>query len=255
MQIRIYILIIISLLVNSGYSQNVIQINSGIADLNDTLEIHVRISNDQAFIAFQCDVLTPESFLYIDNSAQLSDRENGHSLTVFELSDTVLRFMSYSALNNFFTGDTGNIMCFKVLSGNITGVFDLEIQNGIIADSLSQNILDQSIDGTWYIGPVGITETKRSENMTVFPNPGSQEQIRIYLEVQNPTKVQVQLFTTDCQLLITENLYLPKSKNYLNLRDIVKDISIYPGVYFLIVSFTNDNKETMHFEKLILTDY
>ena len=237
-----------------GYSQNIIQIDNGTADLNDTIEIHIRISNDQAFIAFQLDVLIPESFSYIDNSAQLSGRENGHTLTTFKLSDTLLRFISYSTQNNFFTGDTGRIVSYNAFSGNIMGIFDLKIQNAIIADSLSQNIMDQSIDATWLIGFVGITETKRYSNVNVYPNPGRQEEIRIYIEVQKPGNVQVQLLNNICQLMSTRILYLPEGENYFSLRDIVEDRIIHHGLYFLDVTFINSNTEIKHLRKLIITD-
>jgi len=249
-----YILIILGLFTINGYNQNIMKVTSGVADINDTLEVHIKISNNQPFIAFQCDVKVPLAFDYISNSAQLYGRENGHSLTVFELSDSVLRFLAYSSNNDFFSGDTGSVMCFKLFSGNQTDIYYLKVQNAIIADSLSQNMLDQSIDGTWYIGPVGLPQFLFSNKVLVYPNPGRQEQI-IYFEIQDPANAMVQLFNSNCQLLSTYNLYLPERKNYLRLNDIDKEQNnINPGIYFLNVLLKNDDKETKHFQKLIITE-
>jgi hypothetical protein len=149
-----------SLLINSLsiLSQNLIKIDSIFAQQNSQVEINVKIDNSQPFVSFQLDIPVDAEITMIPNSAVLNpQRANGHSLSATTINGNIFRIFAYSFNNNFFIGDTGWVVRFSVQSGSNPGYFPLEIQNAIIGNQNSQNILTGKNDGMLFVvGPLSL---------------------------------------------------------------------------------------------------
>jgi len=130
------------------FSQNIMLIPdvSGIVGEEVTISLH--IENNESFIAFQTDINLPNSVVYIDNSAILTDRSVDHLLSISQLSNNVLRVFTYSFSNTPFIGNSGSVLDFQVDCGMIPGTYALEIENPIIGNAFSQNILTGYSNGS-----------------------------------------------------------------------------------------------------------
>lgn len=121
----------------------------------DTLTAAVDIENSDQFVGFQFDLPLPDQASYIENSAVLTNRANGHTLSVGLLAGDTLRIIYYSMNLTPFQGNSGPVVLFQLVLGNIPGIYPLELENGIIADENSQNILTSIENGNLIlIGPV-----------------------------------------------------------------------------------------------------
>jgi hypothetical protein len=92
-----------------------VQPTSGIAD--EVVTVSMTMNNMDAISGFQFEFTLPAALTYIENSFQLSDREQGHSV-VQTLKDGVLRIIGYSSLDTPFTGNDGELATMQFrLSG------------------------------------------------------------------------------------------------------------------------------------------
>ena len=139
---------------NVSYSQNTMFIDTLSGRSGDTLTFSLKINNVKPFVAFQTDISFPSALSYVNNSAALTSRANGHSIGVSMVSPTVLRVVAYSITMNQFLGSSGAVMTFKCLSGNVPGVYYLSLATPIISDSTNANILTASYSGKYTVlGP------------------------------------------------------------------------------------------------------
>ncbi|MBQ6085709.1 MAG: choice-of-anchor D domain-containing protein [Bacteroidaceae bacterium] len=92
-----------------------VQPTSGIAD--EVVTVSMAMNNMDAISGFQFEFTLPAALTYIENSFQLSDREQGHSV-VQTLKDGVLRIIGYSSSDTPFTGNDGELATMQFrLSG------------------------------------------------------------------------------------------------------------------------------------------
>ena len=92
-----------------------VQPTSGIAD--EVVTVSMAMNNMDAISGFQFEFTLPAALTYIENSFQLSDREQGHSV-VQTLKDGVLRIIGYSSLDTPFSGNDGELATMQFrLSG------------------------------------------------------------------------------------------------------------------------------------------
>jgi hypothetical protein len=133
---------------NLVYSQNTMRIDTLSGKPGDTLTYSVKIDNVKTFVAYQLDIQIPSYLTYVNNSAALTGRANGHNLGASLINSTLLRVLAYSLTMNPFFGNTGAVLTFKCnVTGNIPGVYNLGIVSPVIADSLNANILTASYSG------------------------------------------------------------------------------------------------------------
>lgn len=145
------------------FSQNILSIDSSEVYVSDTLNVNVQITNYQSFVAFQTDIVIPNNFTYLNNSAVLTARANGHILSAHLLSGNILRVLAFTIDQTSFNGDTGSVMRFKIVAGDSVGLFPLELVNPIISNSNSQNILTGFFNGV-----VNVREMLVSVELTTF---------------------------------------------------------------------------------------
>lgn len=80
------------------------------------------------FTAFQADLYLPEG-LTADNFA-LSQRAAGHTLTIKSYADGRIRITGYSASNENFTGNTGEILAFSLTAAsNLAEASEIKLKN------------------------------------------------------------------------------------------------------------------------------
>jgi len=174
---------------------------------NDTLELSINIINNDPFISFQCDIILPDSFQYVDNSAVLTSRGADHVINSAMISNNLLRIFSYSLNNSRFLGDSGIVAVFRLIACPVQGTYKLKLQDGIIGDSLSHNILTKAEDGTIILEPSGIYETGKQNGfvVTIYPNPVS-NYVLLDLHTEYQADIFFDIFDSTGQLLCHQEL-------------------------------------------------
>jgi uncharacterized repeat protein (TIGR01451 family) len=150
-------------------------IHDAFARPGDTVTLTIDISNTAKFVSFQFDLQLPQGLSYLGYSLRLSDRSVNHVAIGNMVGANSLRIFSYSPNNAAFKGGSGMVVSFSLVVGNIRGEFPLTLENGIIGDSLSTNILNGVENGILSVFPMGLNEHGEYMNdsfgLTVIPNP------------------------------------------------------------------------------------
>ncbi|MDD3051754.1 MAG: choice-of-anchor D domain-containing protein [Candidatus Cloacimonetes bacterium] len=181
MRMKILLLLIILTIALSLTAQNIMQIPNSSAGASEILTISLNIENSDNFSAFQTDIILPSSAAYVTASAILTERSNGHSLSASLLANNTLRIFAYSLSNAFFDGNSGAVLEFQVETGTVPGNFNVNLQNSIIADQTSANILTQSISGVMTIIAPNISVSSNLLNFGEIPlNQNQQLNLTIY---------------------------------------------------------------------------
>ena len=176
-------------------ADNLMKIHDANGYTNDTLEIAIEVINDDTFISFQCDVILPVPFLYIENSAHLTERGTDHVLNATLVSANRLRLFSYSLNNSKFIGNSGVIAVFQILSANEEGTYPLELEDCIIGDSLSNNILTSVENGTIYLEQSAVPMLDQFNDFIfqLYPNPVT-DKLTLRLDLNFQTNVSIDFF-------------------------------------------------------------
>ncbi|MFZ4725840.1 MAG: choice-of-anchor D domain-containing protein [Paludibacter sp.] len=110
--------------------------------------VQLEAENTNPFVAFQVDIPIPTGFKYVDGSAVLNaSRVSGHALSANLLTGNILRLIGYSIGNTAFLGNSGTLVSFTLKSGAVPATFPLELNQALLGDSQSNNILTSSING------------------------------------------------------------------------------------------------------------
>ena len=117
-------------------------LEGGSVEASDTITLHIKINNDDAFVAFQSDIVLPGAFQYIENSAILNaQRADDHLLSAQMIGQDTLRLFGYSTSNSAFLGNNGTVASFKLKAGTAPGNYSLDMSEALIGDASSSNIL------------------------------------------------------------------------------------------------------------------
>jgi hypothetical protein len=157
------------------FPQNVMSIDNIQATVLDTVSLDINITNSQQFVAFQTDIKLPLNFTYINNSASLTSRANGHILSANLLAGNVLRVLAFTLNQNTFNGDSGAVLNFRLAVGDSAGLFPIELITPIISNSNSQNILT-----TYLNGFVTVQEMVVSVELTTFYGNRTADGIQLF---------------------------------------------------------------------------
>ena len=115
---------------------------------NTEFEIQLSTENSSPFVAFQVDIPVPTGFAYIEESAFLNaTRISGHALSASLLTGNILRLIGYSVGNTPFLGNSGTLVSFKFKSGAVPATFAIALNQPVLGDSQSNNILTGSTNG------------------------------------------------------------------------------------------------------------
>lgn len=145
------ILFLLTIIVPALVSHGANTITTGNYQVNPKTEftVQLNVDNTDNFVAFQMDMPIPEGFSYIDGSSQLNtERISGHSLSVNILSGNTLRLIGYSTSNTSFAGNSGWLVSFRLKSGTTPSTFSLALNNAVLGDAQSNNILSGTTNGS-----------------------------------------------------------------------------------------------------------
>ena len=97
----------------------------------DTGTVYMLLDNETAYTAFQFDLYLPDGLTMVPGSGALTDRKTGnHTLTVNEIADGVIRFMSYSLGIDAFSGSSGALVTLDIASTNdFVGTATIALRN------------------------------------------------------------------------------------------------------------------------------
>jgi len=130
-------------------AENTLKIGQYQVSPNTEFVVQLVAENTDPFVAFQVDIPVPDGFKYIDNSAELNaSRISGHALSASLVTGNILRLIGYSVGNTAFLGNSGTLVSFSLKSGGVPATFELILNQPLLGDSQSTNILSGSSNGS-----------------------------------------------------------------------------------------------------------
>jgi len=150
-------------------AQNIMLIPNVSGNAKDTIEVALEINNNDPFVAFQTDIELPNVVSYLNNSAQLTSRADGHMVTANVLNGNILRIIAFSLAQKNFIGNVGSVINFKLVLGSTPGDYALVLLNPIISNQSSANILTSSNNGTLTIVAPNISSNISNINFGEIP--------------------------------------------------------------------------------------
>lgn len=129
------------------WGQNIMTVQNVSGDALDTAIVEISIDNTDSFTGFQFDIPLPAVASYIQNSSELTSRASVHQLSASLIDENTLRVFAYSMEMENFTGNSGVVCMFKIKLGTDPGDYTLSLQDPIIGNDQSQNILTQAVSG------------------------------------------------------------------------------------------------------------
>jgi len=218
------------------YAVNEIYIGSGEGEINTAISIPVSIPNMEQFSGFQLDITLPDNISYVENSIELSSRASDHLIAASLVNSNILRIVSYSNTNSFFSGNSGEVFSFDLIPNVSSGTYPLVISNSFISNPTLGNIISDIFNGSITInsptlstnvqnidyGRVPITEVQSTA--ITLQNSGSATLIIDELVIDNtifslPLEIPLSIESSQ-----SENTTLTFTPNILGTYD--KDISI-----------------------------
>ncbi len=243
LRLIISIVLIINVLPACIFAQNIMQINNVQGVIDKTVTVPISITNDEEFISFQCDVLIPDGFSYISNSIALTPRSVDHVVNVTNIENNTIRILSYSLNNTAFLLDSGIVAKFNLSTPSIEGDYIVGLENGIIGNAQSINIMDSIVAGEITLSLISVPENNAVEDkISCFPNPFN-ETLTIQLDVDYSQPVKLQVFDLKGMQLSNHNLRINTGINNLSFnRQSLIGSNPPNGTYILHLSLQNKNQ-------------
>ena len=148
---------------------------------NKPIEIIVKVNNMEKFTGFQFDLNLPHGFEYVSSSEKYLGRETNHQLGAAAGTNKIT-FIGYSSTNANFTGEDGNLFSFEIIANVQYGYYTLYMNNVILTDSTTQNILSDYYNGSVQIASprMGLSTTNIN-----FGNVDLTDSVTASIEVRN----------------------------------------------------------------------
>jgi len=252
-KIKPIVLFVLTLLVLSSTAQNILFINNTEGVTNDTVKVLFSINNDTAFISFQCDMILPNGFSYIPGSITLSNRSADHVINATKVAGNTLRILSYSLSNAQFLNDSGTVATLLLTTPHEAGTYYLPLENGIIGNAESVNILDSLSGGDVILKPVGIAGYLSPNDLQVilFPNPFSKN-LYFSLNQKGISEVEIKTWQSNGSIItIIDKTTDPGS--FINLTFNAEDLlrkNAVTGIYYIQFLLKTDNYSTTLVKKI-----
>ncbi|MEI6753649.1 MAG: choice-of-anchor D domain-containing protein [Paludibacter sp.] len=146
---KLIIIFLLFLLVLQLHAANTLKIGTYQVSPNAEFVVQLVAENTDPFVAFQVDIPIPDGFKYVEGSAQLNaSRISGHALSASLVTGNILRLIGYSVGNTAFLGNSGTLVSFSLKSGGVPAIFALILNQPLLGDSQSTNILSGSSNGS-----------------------------------------------------------------------------------------------------------
>lgn len=149
-KIQLWIFLLICLSVNISLGDNIVEVRSAEVNAGQVVEVEIIVENDSSIVAFQVDIPMHEELSFLNDSIWLNtSRTNAnHTLADTILPGDTLRILIYSTNNTAFTGDTGVLLSFKMRARNDPGDYVMQLNNTILGNDSSVNVLSSAVNGT-----------------------------------------------------------------------------------------------------------
>ena len=141
---KILILISILFISSLSFADNTLSLSSASGHPGDTVEISLSLANTDNVVAVQMDIPLGNSLTYVANSCTHTSRANGHQLTASVVNGT-LKIITYSLSLNPYSGNSGEILTFKLKLGNNPGTIALEPSQSV-ASAANGDALESSVN-------------------------------------------------------------------------------------------------------------
>lgn len=128
----------------ASYADNALTLSSASGHPGDTVEIALSLENTDGIVAIQLDIPLGTSLSYIAGSCVHTGRTNGHDLTASVVNGT-LKIITYSLSLSPYTGNSGEVLRFKLKLGNQPGTIVLEPSQAVVS-AANGNSLEASVN-------------------------------------------------------------------------------------------------------------
>lgn len=128
----------------TGYAfvPNYISVYDSMYSYGDTMFVDIVVDNLEAFTGFQFDLDHTDSLTCLISQVQLSQRAGNHIIQVTQIDSSSIRLFAYSLSQAEFTGTSGTIVSIPFVGDSaVYGTIPLTIENALLGDSQSQDIL------------------------------------------------------------------------------------------------------------------
>lgn len=172
--------------VQTALGQNTLTIPDMTVMLEQQAALSVELDNKDEVVALQFTLTVPVGISLDASTAKMSDRANGHNVTMRKTGDNTYTAMVTSGQNNTIKGHAGQLMTIGFTALNSLKPGDkatIAINNTIISGKDSRNIATGAKGGTVTISRIPDLTVKgvTCDKMTI--NPG--EQVKVSWQVEN----------------------------------------------------------------------
>ena len=231
---------------------NTIAICDAQAFVDSNVTLQTDVENYEEFVAFQIDLILPDSLDYIENTAQLTDRGQDHIIQVSYIGADTLRIISFSMNMLPFLGNSGTVAELEFEVNLDEGFYPLILINGLLANINSENILDEMINGQLevlaltHILSENIVPRKFSLSQN-YPNPfNPSTTITFSLNTENTEDTEIIIYNIKGQkvkTLVKGKLKKGEWKTTWNGKD-GNNKPVASGIYFYKLKVGNKSLET-----------
>lgn len=147
-----------------AYAVNELDINNMFGRSGHVSEMTIDISNMEGFVGFSFDLDIPDAMTLVPGSAELTDRKTNHVVSATTLSNGNIRIVAYSASNETFTGNNGDVLSLDFMIDGQGGYYNINFIDPVIGDEEGNNIISDNYSGTLEIAAPDIYVNPSSLN-------------------------------------------------------------------------------------------
>ena len=122
-----------------AYAENTMQLSSTQGHPSDTVTLTLSMTNSDEVVALQAMIPLHGQLTFVPGSCVLTDRSNGHYVTATVLHDT-LRIYSYSLSLTPYSGNSGDLLSFKVVLKNEPATYTLPLCNAMLSSATGSSL-------------------------------------------------------------------------------------------------------------------
>ncbi len=206
-------------LTGKAFSVNELHISSASGKSGDEVEIALRLNNMSEIVALQCSFALPPALSYVEGSARISARGDGHQIST-SFQNNILSLYLYSLSNTTLSGQEGDILFFKLALTGESGTYPLTPYDVILTGTG-----DKDVTSAVYPGGVSIQSPKISlPDSLYFGNIPLEKVAQKRLLIRNDGEVELTVskvsFLDDAAVSTTEIPFtiVPKGQQELSIE-------------------------------------
>lgn len=130
-----------------AFAVNELHCGNLLAHSGSFAELALSVNNMEAFTAIQFDLQLPAPLTYVAGSASLSARKTDHIIDASMINQNTLRVIAFSASNEPFTGDDGQLINLEFEIFGVGGWYPLQLSNVFITAPEEDNMVSAFYNG------------------------------------------------------------------------------------------------------------